>query len=363
MTVISISAMLADRRRRGVPDPAPESAMDFDDPLPVAVALSELPPPEAIPYAIRDFLVAGELAMFGGAGGALKTTAALALGVAKASGLPAFGRFDCEAGAVLIVSAEDGQGILVNHMNALVAGAGMDPAQVSPRLHLLATSAVDLTSQTWQDHLTAEVARVRPALIVFDPLAELLGGVNENDATELRTVIQFLRQLAATSGAAVLVLHHLNKPREGQGAVDRVRGSTSINAAMRAIYQFEAGTTGCRVTCTKLSRTVRPAPFSLALTVTVDPESAATWRTATLLYDRTRTVEAATAADHILSLLRSSGERLNTATLRGRRGSFRPHDVSTAIQTLHALGRINFVPGARGSRLWGVSEEQITVPF
>jgi len=73
-------------------------------------------------------------------------------------------------------------------------------------------------------------------LVIIDPIASYIGAkVNDSKSTELRAaVMDPLNALAEATGAAIIIVAHLNK---GSGeAVDRIAGSTAYRDAVRAAY-------------------------------------------------------------------------------------------------------------------------------
>jgi AAA domain len=80
------------------------------------------------------------------------------------------------------------------------------------------------TAEAWEalvDHLAADAERDGPALVVFDPLAGVLPGPDENNAVSMLAALAPLQRLTA-AGAAVLLLHH---PRKADAAP---RGSGAL---------------------------------------------------------------------------------------------------------------------------------------
>ena len=73
-------------------------------------------------------------------------------------------------------------------------------------------------------------------LIIIDPIASFVGRakIDDHRATELRLVLDPLNELAESTGAAILILAHLNK--SSGDAVDRIAGSAAYRDAVRAAY-------------------------------------------------------------------------------------------------------------------------------
>lgn len=90
--------------------------------------------------------------------------------------------------------------------------------------------------ETWGEH-----EQFRPVsgtdLIVLDTLRSV-HTFDENDNTAMQHVMNLLRYIAVSTGAAVLALHHFNKAQKEsqQSALDRLRGATAIGGAVDSVY-------------------------------------------------------------------------------------------------------------------------------
>src|SRR5688572_10119978 len=85
-----------------LPTPVERPREADEDALPSAVCALSVPPARPVAWSVRDFLLAGELAIIAGIGGAWKTVIALCIAAAKAGGYNAFShpRFTTLRGSV-----------------------------------------------------------------------------------------------------------------------------------------------------------------------------------------------------------------------------------------------------------------------
>jgi putative DNA primase/helicase len=74
-------------------------------------------------------------------------------------------------------------------------------------------------------------------LLVFDPLASYLGNVKKNAESEMRKLLHGLRNLAESTGVAVIAIDHFNKNSD-QAALHRLSGTQALGAAPRAVWGF-----------------------------------------------------------------------------------------------------------------------------
>ena len=128
--------------------------------------------------------------------------------------------------AVFLMSAEDG---LADTIRPRLDAIGADQQLISvPRdQHFLVPRDADLIRDA--------VKQINAKLVILDPLAAFLdSSVNSWNNQHVRRALSPLAQLAEKTGAAVLVLDHLNK-RSGIAAIQRGSGSIAFNAAARCV--------------------------------------------------------------------------------------------------------------------------------
>jgi hypothetical protein len=112
-----------------------------------------------------------------------------------------------------------------------------------------AEAIIDAAKRQWsmREYETyGEHEQYRPVsgtdLIVLDTLRSV-HGYDENDNTAMQGVMNLLRYIAVSTGAAVLALHHFNKTQKEsqQSAMERLRGATAIGGAVDSVFAL-AGT-------------------------------------------------------------------------------------------------------------------------
>lgn len=201
-------------------------------PLPVR-RLSDVRP-EAVEFLWHPYLPAGKLVLLAGDPGVGKSfiSAALAAAISRGEGLPGF---DARPPAdTLILTAEDGLG---DTLRPRLDRLGADASRVHATDDLL-----DFSEGGTLDRLRATVLSLRPALVVVDPIVSYFGGrLDWNRANQVRSVLGPLGEIAADSGACVLVVAHLSKGRAGR-ALHATSGSVDFGAAVRSALL--AGTAG-----------------------------------------------------------------------------------------------------------------------
>jgi hypothetical protein len=176
-------------------------------------------------WIIEDLLPDACVCMLSGESGSGKSTVALALAHAVATGTPFLGR-QCVQKPVLIVDKENGLPIYHERFkrldipetpNMLFWGNWFEPNPEGPDFKAI-----------------IDYAREYKPLIIFDSFVAFHPG-NEQDATETRTYMEGYRRLAGV-GATVIFIHHTGK---GENTKD-YRGSSDIKASVDVAYVLSA---------------------------------------------------------------------------------------------------------------------------
>lgn len=299
VTVQDLNEYRARVERSHLTPPRPEGG------LPPARRASELPDPPPVAWLIDQVWPAGEFGLIVGDGGAFKSSVAIHMACAVAGGHRLFDEFQCLPRPALIISAEDHRDIVLMRAKAFCVGHGWGKTTLD-NLYLLAEGGPTLHDSQWAAHLADEILRIRPGLIVLDPWAELMGG-DENSNTDARPAIKYIRHIAGTVGAAVVLVHHAGKMKEGGRSLDRIRGASALPSAARVVWFFDFTDDGLKVENLKHSRAPRLEPFQIAREIVTTPGNRAQWLSARV----TRQVNHDPLADKVLMHLMQApnGER------------------------------------------------------
>lgn len=337
------------------------------------VRASEAPPVESIDWVCPDLLLAGEPTLVVGEGGSFKTTFMLEICRAVASGDAPFGYapFQGVAGRVLYVTEEDSLDVLVNRLRALTVAGHLKKRkskttpkqrrnrrlkQVLPNVYVWVRPGGLLSDPHWQQELLKVAEDICPRLIVLDPLSAMLPDESSNPEASL--VMRFIRTLADTTGAAVVIVHHLGKFARGKRVLDLIRGASAYNAASRAIFFLKHQDDAATVQCLKMSRSALHPKFRIHLRVVTCENDHATWRRARLSYRDQAEWGRDRAEELVIRLLTDSAEPPTSTELRRlRKGSgVSAVDFSDAQKHLHERGEIDYKQGPHTARLWYVTK-------
>lgn len=274
-----------------IPAPAePLKNLPALEPFPTFRVLEgEAPKPPGL--LVEDLVVAGDVNVWAGYGGAAKSVAALATAVGVALGHPVFGALRVHRpGVVLIVAPEDGRAEVRMMLDALIAGMELDAAArtlLTRNLVMIEdTAIVNLTTDTRR--LARTVREFGAVLVLLDPLRNLLGGADENDNAVAGACLDATRRdLCREAGATVLLLAHIRKPGkdalpDADTSIHELRGAAAWAAGARLV--FGVSNQGDRVTlqCLKANRLRADLRHELELTIAVDPAIKTRWTSCTL---------------------------------------------------------------------------------
>ena len=218
----------------------PHAATDRPEPTDGLICIADVKP-ERIDWFWKDRLPFGKLTLIDGDPGIGKTTLALDLAARLSRGayLPCE-KYDVPVGNTLILSAEDGVADTIRP-RLEVAGADLT------RIHFLdsvSTWIGDEKTGRWEAHqptLPDDIGEIRRHIeerqiryVIIDPLmAYISGKVNAHNDQDIRRALAPLSRMAQETGAAVVVLRHLNK-MQGTSAIYRGGGSIGIIGAARS---------------------------------------------------------------------------------------------------------------------------------
>jgi hypothetical protein len=207
--------------------------------------------PESISWLWPYWLARRKLHVIAGSPGSVKTTIILKVAAIISSG----GRWPCDSkspqGTVIIWSGEDSQkDTLVPRLMA--AGADMSRIYfIGPVTNGKKSRAFDPAKDIAL--LQALVERLgEVSLIVLDPVVAATRTDSHKNA-ETRRDLQPAVDLAESTSAALIGVHHLTKGTEGRAPIDRITGSLAFGAVPRVVWVAtqqqpnEDGTPGLRV--------------------------------------------------------------------------------------------------------------------
>lgn len=194
-------------------------------------------PPEPIDWLWQDRIATGKLTIFAGDPGLGKSTLTLDIAARVSTGgaWPDSPEFTTQSGSVILLSAEDG---LADTIRPRLDAAGADPSRVffmkMNRTRTGARSHFNLRRDVAQlEQAIRDRGDVR--LVVIDPLAAYMGGIDDHKNADVRGLLAPLAEMAERLKVAVVLVAHLNKNVGGKFAY-RLSGSMAYVAAARTVW-------------------------------------------------------------------------------------------------------------------------------
>jgi putative DNA primase/helicase len=228
---------------------APSDAEDQERPLPseqpayVSRCLADVAP-EPIEWLWHGRFARGKANLIAGQPGLGKTQTAVYMAARVSVGGEWPDGTRCPRGLVILICCEDDAADTI--VPRLIAvGADLSRVHIldwivkksgqgtpSQQLFNLAHDVPSLAS------LVCKIGDV--ALIVIDPISAYLGGLDSHKTSDVRGGLAPLQHLAGETGAAVVLISHLNKGSADANAMARVAGSGAFVAACRSAWLVEA---------------------------------------------------------------------------------------------------------------------------
>jgi len=172
------------------------------------------------------FVPAGKVSILVGEPGLGKSQVVTDLAARVTRGLPMpFCNKPAEPATVLMLNMEDHLYDTVRP-RLLAAGADLD------RVRVFAGTGMGLIADA--ERLVTIADKHEAALIVFDPLAAFLEDFDIGKDRHVRMLLQPLTRIGTLSGAAILIVHHVNK-NERARALSRAAGSHALTAVARSV--------------------------------------------------------------------------------------------------------------------------------
>jgi hypothetical protein len=161
-------------------------------------------------WIVKDMFPSANRIMVVGKGGTYKSTLIFDLCVAIASGGRMLGHFPVlTPGPVLLISTEGSVFANKKRLVMHIRGYDVDPSVIQGKLTFCQQSFIldDMADANELNHI---IGRMRPVLIVMDPLDSFFSG-EENSAKETKMFRRVVDALIDNYGCSVLVIHHVGK--------------------------------------------------------------------------------------------------------------------------------------------------------
>ncbi len=210
-------------------------------------------------------LIRRGLAVVGGAPKLGKSSLVKNLVLRRASGASWLG-FPTAKGRTLVVQAEIPEPELQKRLGLMLKDA--DEVPEPNTIYFLTDRSIKLDRPEGLALLRQHIARVRPDLLVIDPLARFMVG-DESGTKDMGAFIAALDLLIQDYNLTVLVVHHTGKPGpDGREGGHRLRGSSALFAAADSVLMLDRADDGFKLSF-ELRHGKEPSPLYLTRTDTL----------------------------------------------------------------------------------------------
>ena len=285
-------------------------------------------------WLVEQLWGASSVGVIGGAPKCSKTWLGLDLALSVATGTACLGKYAVpEPGPVLVYLAEDALPIVRERVAGMARHRGLDLDRVG--IHVITAAILRLDQEPHRTRLLETAKRLRPRLLLLDPLVRL-HGLDENHATEVAGLLAYFRSLQRQLDLSLILVHHTRKNAPaGIAAGQGLRGSGDLHA-------FGDSNLYLRRTkeCLVLSSEHRAAPASPSVhlqLVATDQETTHLQVITKLRDDRQRSLQ-----EQVLALL-ATDAAFTRAKLRDTL-AVKNQRLGEVLESLQAAGRIRRTP-------------------
>ena len=202
-------------------------------------SMNEADPPPA--YVLNNAIEKGEVSIFYGTGGSLKSMILADMAVCIANGLNFLPRLATGGGGqtfttiphnVLWYDSDNGSRRTRRRFKALYNGHGVELFTGNPvRYTSVPPIPFDAMNKRLVEEMANDIAHHEAGLVIFDNLSRISGIADEN-SSEMGLVMDGVRRLAEISEAAIFIIHH-----KGWGDNGRIRGSSRIRDGADSTFE------------------------------------------------------------------------------------------------------------------------------
>jgi hypothetical protein len=183
--------------------------------------------PEAEQWLVRGLWGKSAVGVVGGCPKVCKTWYGLDIATSVASGTPALGHFAVDQpGRALVYLAEDALPLVRKRIECLCRHRRLPLEALDLAVITVPTLRLDQEKDLMR--LTNTLARLKPKLLLLDPLVRL-HRLDENSAMEISGLLGSLRELQRAFDVAIMLVHHASK-RTRSDPGQTLRGSGDLHA-------------------------------------------------------------------------------------------------------------------------------------
>jgi len=199
-------------------DPAVEPPFEFN-PKPLRELMAEVDDAGEPRWLINGIWPEGDYGVMAAPSKAGKGWIALDLAFAVATDGKWLGLFGTSLpGPVLVFAGEGGERKMVRRFRGIAAFYGADDSgRHGDDIHI-EERVPHLGDMAQLAALKRQIERIRPVLVIVDPLYLAARGANSASLVDMGAMLEGIQRICQQHGAALLIVHHYNKTGAGSGA-------------------------------------------------------------------------------------------------------------------------------------------------
>lgn len=179
------------------------------------------------PWLIDGFWGMEEVGIIGGCPKSYKSWLALEMALSVSSGQDFLNHFAVpEPGSCLCYFAEDSMRSVFSRLYGLCQCRQIE--KINLPLFFIDAPTLRLDIESDQHRLISTIEKIKPILLVLDPLVRL-HTADENNASEMAFLLSFLRRLQKEYKLSIVLTHHMGKQKKERGGLS-LRGSSDLHA-------------------------------------------------------------------------------------------------------------------------------------
>jgi hypothetical protein len=187
-------------------------------------------------------LIRRGLGIIGGSAKLGKSSLVLNLVLERAAGQPWLG-FATSPGVTLVVQAEIPEPQLQKRLGIMLKGRALPPVGA---VHFVTDRRIKLDRPEGLARLRQIIERLRPDLLILDPLARFMAG-DENATRDMGAIVAALDELIQDYDLAVLLVHHTGKQSDAREGGHRLRGNSALFAAADTVLILDRADDGYKL--------------------------------------------------------------------------------------------------------------------
>lgn len=204
-------------------------------------------------WTVKNFWMRRSHGIVAGEPKSFKSTLVMDMALSIASGADFLGKYPVEnTGPVLYIQNENAHWIMKDRFEKMLVTKGLVgkihknkgtklTVEWPPEIpfYMINQQSFMLTDEDHQEYLEDTIKRMKPELVVLDPLYLMFNG-DIASAQDLFPILQWLLYLKNTYNCGICVIHHYNKSGESKRGGQRMLGSTTLHGWVESAWYLQA---------------------------------------------------------------------------------------------------------------------------